>query len=208
MSRDIFHQTRVLRALSNLTLNVPRDGASTALLGNLGQGFTTLSVKNFILRASVDLPSVSVKPSPLVLSLHALVTAPLQLSQVPPGTGRLCWGLPRVFSSPGWPAPALPAEGFQPLDHCWGLLQPRSHSSSSVLCSGLQSWTQDSWGVSESPPSPCAHAAGDAARDAAADQVFWSRAASIVSRILPYLRNSNLRVGAEAFREKGLLNQK
>jgi len=29
MSRDIFHQTRLLRAPSNLTLNTAREGAST-----------------------------------------------------------------------------------------------------------------------------------------------------------------------------------
>jgi len=30
------------RALSNLVLNVSRDGALTSSLGNLGQGYTTL----------------------------------------------------------------------------------------------------------------------------------------------------------------------
>jgi len=34
MSRDIYHQTRLLRAPSNLTLNVSRDRASTTSLGN------------------------------------------------------------------------------------------------------------------------------------------------------------------------------
>jgi len=45
MSRDIFHQTRLLR--SNLALNTAREGAATASLGNLFQCFTTLMVKNF-----------------------------------------------------------------------------------------------------------------------------------------------------------------
>ncbi|KAK4827968.1 hypothetical protein QYF61_022670, partial [Mycteria americana] len=40
--RDIFNQIRLLRALSNLTLNVSRGGASTTSLGNLFQCLTTL----------------------------------------------------------------------------------------------------------------------------------------------------------------------
>lgn len=38
MSRDIFNQTRLLRASSNLTFNASRDGASTISLGNLRTG--------------------------------------------------------------------------------------------------------------------------------------------------------------------------
>jgi len=48
MSRGIFHQTRVLRAPSSLALSTAREGAATASLGNLGQGLTTLMVKNNI----------------------------------------------------------------------------------------------------------------------------------------------------------------
>ena len=44
MSRAIFHQTRSLRAPSNLALNTAREGAATASLGNLGQCLTTLSI--------------------------------------------------------------------------------------------------------------------------------------------------------------------
>lgn len=40
MSRDIFN--RLLRASSNLTLNVSQDGASVTSLGDLCQCFTTL----------------------------------------------------------------------------------------------------------------------------------------------------------------------
>jgi len=54
VSRDIFNQTRLLRALSNLALNVSRDGASTASLGNLFQCFTTLIVKKFFLISSLS----------------------------------------------------------------------------------------------------------------------------------------------------------
>lgn len=47
MTQDTF-QTKLLRASSSLTLNVPRDGASTTCLENLGQCFTTLIVKIFL----------------------------------------------------------------------------------------------------------------------------------------------------------------
>ena len=45
VSRDIFNQTRFLRAPSNLALNVSKDGASTTSLGNLFQCFTLPSNK-------------------------------------------------------------------------------------------------------------------------------------------------------------------
>ena len=76
MGRDPFHQTRVLKAPSNPTLNPAREGAATASLGNLGQGVTTLTVKNSCLISNLNLRSFSLKPSPLVLSLHALVKSP------------------------------------------------------------------------------------------------------------------------------------
>jgi len=43
---DIINQTRLLRAPSNLALDVSRDGALTTSLGNLGEGFTTFIIKN------------------------------------------------------------------------------------------------------------------------------------------------------------------
>jgi len=73
MGRDILHQTRVLRAPSNLALNTAREGAATASLGNLGQCFTTLMVKNFFPISNLNLPSFSLQPFPLVRSLHTLV---------------------------------------------------------------------------------------------------------------------------------------
>jgi len=73
MSRYIFRQTRLLRAPSNLALNPAREGAVTASLGNLGQCFTNLMVKNFFLISHLNLPSFSLKPFPLVLSLHTPV---------------------------------------------------------------------------------------------------------------------------------------
>ena len=59
MNRDIFNYIILLSALSNLILNVSRDGASTTSLGNLSQWFTTLSVKNFFLVFSLNVPSLS-----------------------------------------------------------------------------------------------------------------------------------------------------
>jgi len=56
MSRDIFSYNRLLRATSSLTLNLSTDGASTISLGNLFPCFTTLIVKNFFLKSSLNLP--------------------------------------------------------------------------------------------------------------------------------------------------------
>jgi len=75
MGRDPFHQPRLLPALSNLALNPAREGAATASLGNLGQGLTALTLRNFFFVSNLNLPSFSLKPLPLVLSLHALLLA-------------------------------------------------------------------------------------------------------------------------------------
>jgi len=76
MGRDIFHQTRLLKAPSNLALNTAREGAATASLGNLCQGLTMLTVKSFFLISIINLPSFSLKPLSLVLQLRALVKSP------------------------------------------------------------------------------------------------------------------------------------
>jgi len=76
MGRDPFYQPRVLRAPSNLALNTAREGAATASLGNLGQCPATLMGKNFFLISDLNLPSFSLQPFPLVLSLHTLVKSP------------------------------------------------------------------------------------------------------------------------------------
>jgi len=73
ISRDIFNWIGLLRAPSNMAWDVSRDGASPTSLHNLCQGFTTLSVKNFFLISSLNLPSFSFRSSPLVLSLQALL---------------------------------------------------------------------------------------------------------------------------------------
>ena len=73
MSRNFFNWVSLLRAPSNLTLNVSRDGASTTSLGNLFQCFTTLIVKNFFFISSLNLPSFSLNPLPLALLQQALL---------------------------------------------------------------------------------------------------------------------------------------
>jgi len=61
MSRDIFNSIRLLGGPFHLTLNVSRDGASTASLGNPFQCFTTVIVKNVFLLSRLNLPSFSLK---------------------------------------------------------------------------------------------------------------------------------------------------
>jgi len=73
MGRDIFRYTRLLRAPSNLALNTSGEGAATASPGNLFQCLTTLMVKNFFLISNLNLPSFSLEPLSLVLTLHTLV---------------------------------------------------------------------------------------------------------------------------------------
>ena len=68
---------QVLRAWSSLTLNVCRDEAPTASLGNLCQGLTSLSVKNF-LTPNLNLPSCSLEPFSLVLSQQTLLKSLFQ----------------------------------------------------------------------------------------------------------------------------------
>jgi len=72
MGRDSFHQTSLLKAQSSLALDTAGEGAATASLGSLGQGLTTRTGKNSFLICNLNLPSFSLKPLPLVLSLHAL----------------------------------------------------------------------------------------------------------------------------------------
>ena len=103
MSRDTFHQTRLLSSPSSLALNTAREGAATAFLGSLGQGLTTLTGKNFFLISHLNLPSFSLQPFPLVLSLHTLVKSPSpSFLQAPLGTGS-CY---KVISTSPLPHPA------------------------------------------------------------------------------------------------------
>lgn len=52
MSREIFSYIKFLRALPNVTLNVPRNGASMASLGNLCPCFTIPIVREREMRPS------------------------------------------------------------------------------------------------------------------------------------------------------------
>jgi len=72
MYRVANQQTRLPRATSSLALNASRDGVSTASLGNLFQCVITLWVKNFLLISNLNLPCLSLKPFPLVLSWDAV----------------------------------------------------------------------------------------------------------------------------------------
>ena len=65
----------MLRDPSSLALNASRKGASTTSLGNLFQCLTTLTVNNFFLVSSPNLPFSSLKPFPLVLLLPALINS-------------------------------------------------------------------------------------------------------------------------------------
>jgi len=78
----IRHNVRLFRAPSNLALNDSKDGASATSLSNLGQCFTTLSVKNFFLLSYLNLPSLSLKSWSLVLSQQALLIS-LSFSSMP-----------------------------------------------------------------------------------------------------------------------------
>jgi len=58
MDKDTFHQTRLLKASSNLALNNSREEASTTSLGNLLVGYYRQRVCCFLLDLSVraDIP--------------------------------------------------------------------------------------------------------------------------------------------------------
>lgn len=63
------HQLRLPRVPSSLALSASSDMASTASPGSFFQYLTTLFVKNFLLTPNLNLPSFSLKPLSLVLSI-------------------------------------------------------------------------------------------------------------------------------------------
>ena len=70
-------------------------------LGQPVQCVTTLWGKNFLLTFNPNLPCLSLKPFPLVLSPSTLVNSHSPpVSTFPSSTGRPQWGLPAAFSSP------------------------------------------------------------------------------------------------------------
>jgi len=129
----------VLQAPSNLAWGVPREGASTASPGSLGQGFTTLLGDNFCPRSELNLPSFSLKPSPLVPSpLVPSLLVPSPLVTAPPGgdkdAGRRTPGGSQQSGAEGQNPPPHPVPtllGMQPRArlacwaasaHCWVML--------------------------------------------------------------------------------------
>jgi len=123
MGKDPFHQPRVLQAPSNLALNTAREGTATASLGNLGQGLTALTVKNFCLISYLNLHSFSLKPSPLVLLLHALVTSPSPSLSQPLQALAAALRCPQSLllsrlTSPSSPSLSSQQRGSSPSDHC------------------------------------------------------------------------------------------
>lgn len=66
---QIWYQTRLPRAPSNLVLNTFRVEHPQPLQAGLVQHLTTLSVKKFPLTSNRNRPFWSLKPFPLVLSL-------------------------------------------------------------------------------------------------------------------------------------------
>ncbi|KAK4818676.1 hypothetical protein QYF61_017421 [Mycteria americana] len=107
---------RLLRAPSNLTLNVSRDGASaTSSPGNLCQCLTTLIVNNFFLKSSLNLPSLSLKPLLLVLSQQALLKS---LSQSFLQAPFKYWEA--AAEQPQLSQPVFIGEVLQPSDHFHG----------------------------------------------------------------------------------------
>ena len=77
---------QVVQSLEQPDLKSGKDEASTTSLGNLFQCLTTHTIKDFFLIFSLNLPSFSLKPFPLVLakqspkeSVPFFLTAPLQV---------------------------------------------------------------------------------------------------------------------------------
>jgi len=176
VSRDIFTWVRLLRAPSNLALSVSRDGASITSLGNLGQGLTTLTVKNVFLISSLNLPSLSLKPLLLVLPLQALVKSPSPalwqpLQALAAALRSPCSLLFPRLNSPSSPSLSSQQRGSSPQIIAGASSSPAPTAPALSCAEGSRAGRRTPGGVSaeqgreaESPPLPCAHAAGDAAQ--------------------------------------------
>lgn len=90
MDRELFTQPGHSGPCPTWPWALPRDGESSATLSNLFQCcLIVLTVKKVFPILNLKFPSFSLKPQPLVLSLHALAKAHLQLScRHLSGTGR------------------------------------------------------------------------------------------------------------------------
>jgi len=155
-------------------------GASTTHLGNLGQGFTTLSVKNFFLISSLNLPSLRLKPSPLVLSQQArLKSLSPAFLQPPFKYWKAAMRSPRSLLLSRLPSPSSPNLSSQQRGSSPRIIagaSPGPAPTAPVLsrAEGSRAGCRTPGEVSaklgrgaESPPSPHAHATGDAAQGTA-----------------------------------------
>ena len=82
MNRVTNSWIRLFWAPYSLNSNVSRDGVSTTSIGNLFQYLTTLVVEVFLI-SSLNLPSFSLKPCPLVLSQHTSLKSRFSSSSWP-----------------------------------------------------------------------------------------------------------------------------
>ena len=100
------------------------------------QHLTTLSEKILPLTSNLNIPSFSLKPFPLVLSLSIQKVFPC-VYKLPLNIGRLQWALPTAFSFSGWTSP-LPSFLF--ISSPWiifvALLWTITKISTSLLCWG------------------------------------------------------------------------
>jgi len=116
MGRDPFHQPRVPNAPSSLALSAARERAATSSLGNLGQGLTALTGKNFCLISNLNyLPSYSLKQWPRARLAFSAASALCRLMSSLSSTST-----PKTFSSGLLSIPSSPS-----LDLCLGLPRPK-----------------------------------------------------------------------------------
>jgi len=137
---------QVAKAPSSLAWNTSRQVASTTSLSNLFQCLTSHTVKKICPISSLSLHFFRLKSLPIVLSLHALVRSPSPACLQDPFRH---WRAALLQAEqPQLLQPFLLRELCQPSDLFYGLLWTHSSRSLSLLCWGLQSWTQDSmWGL-------------------------------------------------------------
>ncbi|KAK4825745.1 LOW QUALITY PROTEIN: hypothetical protein QYF61_002184 [Mycteria americana] len=137
-------------------------------LGNLCQCLTTLIVKNFFLKSSLNLPSLSLKPLPLVLLQQAPLETLEGCYKVSPQPSLLQAEQPQLSQ------PVLVGEVLQPSGHfCGPPLDPLQQLHvllvlrTPELDAVLQVGSHQSRAEGQNPlPRPAGHASFDAAQDA------------------------------------------
>ncbi|KAK4816374.1 hypothetical protein QYF61_016278 [Mycteria americana] len=186
-ARDIFNQIRLLRAPSNLSPTCVQDGASATSLGNLFQCLTTIITKNLFLISSLNLPSFSLKPLPLVLSQQALIKSLTERPLIRSPRSLLFSRLNNPNSQP-----LLIGEVFQPPDHfCGPPLDPLQQVHvfpvlrAPELDAVLQVGSHQSRGEGQNHlPRPAGHASFDAAQDTVG---FLGCERTLLARIQPFI---------------------